>query len=494
MPTLFFSFLLLFLSNVLLSSERKLGYEVRLKEDANLSLLIPSLTADATRLIISKLDHKTQLRAGEVSTSFYNAFVVRITRDVRYNQFTVPNLNGQRIEIDGRLNGINETRFLIFEPVCMYRFCEFIKSQKTIKLFCPSHSRTVISSANRTPRAANSRTMYLISLDDYPFTTYDESNIPWKMSQPGWIQNLTPQDLRQLNVREISKDEYSLAQRFPANLFIDTLVTLEDNEDLTTFECSGGAFAITAPMVKLFKTNLSFLKKLWLQNIAIEEEAGDIFNDLVHKHAHLEDLELVSCRLGRKETVDSFLVLLESNSKLKALSLSEKSCVLIPDRASLLASVLRNNSILTKLDIAQADFYSSHMYDFAQAVCANTTLTNLDLSYNEINPETSDPLKTIIHNNATIKILKLDAALNQNTLSLLIDVFSKNTSLTYLSLGNHSVDHTVAEKIRYLIDTNASLTRLDLQKIYCAKDATDEIKTILTSNTTKIINLSFEEN
>ena len=416
--------------------------------------MLRQLPSELRSSILSKLEQKDVLCITAVNKAFYTASIVHLYSNIHYQAFSKCFLDGKRIQLHGLVTGINEYLFSNYDELSIRRLCDFLKGQETIKLDCPSVD----------PNAG-------------------------KGFAPGIPR--TPLKYQIANC-EITKDEYSAAKEKSIETFLYIVDNLKHNSGLASFTCAGAetgaSVAVTAPIVKSMQGGLSTIKKLCLSGLCIEEEAGKSFIHFVHNHPVLENLNLENCKLAEKD-IESFLYLLRFNTKLKKLDLC---CITFGEGAiKRLAFALYGNTTLTTLNIGSADLYSKDIIVLSKAICKNTSLTDLDLSANTMDGDTT-PLQSILHS-TIIKKLSLYDAIEAGCCDEIVDVLCKNSTLTQLDFGDICIDESLAQKLRYFMDTNGALKRLDLKNMWC-RDGTnrDEIKKCLTSSTTKIVDLSFD--
>ena len=153
--------------------------------------------------------------------------------------------------------------------------------------------------------------------------------------------------------------------------------------------------------------------------------------------------------------------------------------------APVLAAVLETNTTLTKLDLSWNNLGPAGAESLATALKTNTTLTNLDLSDNNLGPAGAESLATALKTNTTLTNLKLsDNNLGPAGAESLAIALKTNTALTNLNLSGSSLGPADAESLATALKTNTTLTNLVLSWNDLGPASAESLATALETNTT----------
>ena len=164
-----------------------------------------------------------------------------------------------------------------------------------------------------------------------------------------------------------------------------------------------------------------------------------------------------------------------------------------------LLHVLRTN-ITNKLKADQCRISNLEMESLARALAANSTLEELDISYNyDIGDIGIGHIGTALLTNTTLKILNISNCnlppclyTGSNHMIHICTALQTNTSLTTLNFAHCGISTLVAESLARALAVNSTLEELDISNNYNIGDiGIGHIGTALLTNTTlKILNIS----
>ena len=153
--------------------------------------------------------------------------------------------------------------------------------------------------------------------------------------------------------------------------------------------------------------------------------------------------------------------------------------------AAVLAAVLKTNTTLTNLDLSHNNLGPAGAQSFATALKANTTLTNLFLSDNNIGPAGAESLATALKTNTTLTDLSLFLNnIGPAGAESLATALKTNTTLTSLDLFCNNIGPAGAESLATALKANTTLTNLVLYDNDLGPAGAESLSTALKTNTT----------
>ena len=162
--------------------------------------------------------------------------------------------------------------------------------------------------------------------------------------------------------------------------------------------------------------------------------------------------------------------------------------------APVLAAVLETNTTLTKLDLSWNNLGPAGAESLATALKTNTTLTNLKLSDNNLGPAGAESLAIALKTNTALTNLNLSgSSLGPADAESLATALKTNTTLTNLVLSWNDLGPASAESLATALKTNTTLTKLDLSCNNLGPAGAESLATALKTNTT-LTNLNLFDN
>ena len=200
--------------------------------------------------------------------------------------------------------------------------------------------------------------------------------------------------------------------------------------------------------------------KLKLLNLNSNNMTGEAAEDLVlviKYNSNLEQLYLANNDLR----TFSILILqaLKENSKFKVLDLSDNN--MTGEAAEDLASVIKNNSNLEQLYLANNDLETSSIL-ILQALKETSKLKTLNLNSNNMTGEAAEDLATVIKNNSNLEQLSLANNDLKTSLLLILQALKENSKLKVLNLNDNNITGEAAEDLASVIKNNSNLEQLSL--------------------------------
>ena len=173
----------------------------------------------------------------------------------------------------------------------------------------------------------------------------------------------------------------------------------------------------------------------------------------------------------------------EANTTLTNLNLSINN--LGPTSAESLAPALKTNTTLIKLNLSINNLGPAGAESLATVLKTNKTLTKLNLSINNLGPGGAKSLATTLTTNTTLTDLDLGANnLGPAGAKSLAKALQSNTTLTILYLSRNNLGPTGARSLATVLETNKTLTKLNLSINKLGSGGAKSLATALTTNTT----------
>ena len=161
---------------------------------------------------------------------------------------------------------------------------------------------------------------------------------------------------------------------------------------------------------------------------------------------------------------------------------------------TVLAAVLEANTTLTNLNLSLNNIGSAGDESLATALKTNTNLTKLNLRSNNIGPAGGESLATELKTNTTLKNLNLSFnSIGPAGAESLTAALRANTTLTNLNLSDNDIGPAGAESLATVLKTNTTLTNLDLRGNNIGPAGAESLATVLKTNT-NLTNLNLSGN
>ena len=183
---------------------------------------------------------------------------------------------------------------------------------------------------------------------------------------------------------------------------------------------------------------------------------------------------------------------LETNTTLTNLELSDNN--LGPAGAESLATALKTNTALTNLELSGNNLGPAGAESLATALKTNTALTNLNLFCNNLGPAGAESLATALKTNTTLTNLNMSVNnLGPGGAESLATVLKTNTTLTNLDLSGNNLGPADAESLATALQKNKTLTNLNLSVNNLGPAGAESLAKALKTNTT-LTNLGLMRN
>jgi len=150
-----------------------------------------------------------------------------------------------------------------------------------------------------------------------------------------------------------------------------------------------------------------------------------------------------------------------------------------------LADVLKSNTTVTKLDLADNGIGNAGAAGLAEALKSNTTLAVLDLSRNVITDGGAADLAEALKSNTTLTVLNLPRnGIFDAGAAGLAEALKSNTTLTVLNLTSNGIGAAGAECLAEALKSNTTLTVLKMSDNDIGGAGAASLGVALKSNTT----------
>ncbi|KAL0208034.1 hypothetical protein P9112_010621 [Eukaryota sp. TZLM1-RC] len=174
---------------------------------------------------------------------------------------------------------------------------------------------------------------------------------------------------------------------------------------------------------------------------------------------------------------------LESNSTLTQLNLSDNN--IADEGASSLARALESNYTLTQMNLSDNNIADEGASSLARALESNYTLTQLNLSDNNIADEGASSLARALESNYTLTQLNLsDNNIADEGASSLARALESNSTLTQLNLSDNNIGYEGASALAHAVERNFTLTELVLWFNNISDEAASDFARALERNST----------
>ena len=174
-----------------------------------------------------------------------------------------------------------------------------------------------------------------------------------------------------------------------------------------------------------------------------------------------EKLRLETLKVRDVEPIEPLLEALTANRSLTDLDLSENG--IVHDHAALLSHVLEANPSLTTLNLSRNNIGNSGAFLLSRVLNERSTLTTLNLSMNNIDVDGAASISSALKRNKSITNLSLSFnSIGAGGAAHLSEALNENSCLTNLNLREDSLGDYGAVFISNALKVNSTLTTLDL--------------------------------
>ena len=288
------------------------------------------------------------------------------------------------------------------------------------------------------------------------------------------ISSLTHLVLKSINFSTVMIDE--LADLIKRNRFLEFISM--PNNNLQSF-----AFIL----LQALKT-LVYIESLDLNNNNMGEAATEHIADVIYNNcdSFLTELHLAGNDL--KSTAVVVLQALKKTTTLELLDLNNNGMTSMV--AEDLAGVIRCNSFLAKLHLANNDLKSSAVA-VLRALQGVSTLEVLDLSFNNMTSIVAEDLACVIKCNTCLAELRLADNDLKTAAVVVLQALQRITTVKLLDLSYNNMTSVVADDLAYVIISNSCLEKLYLAGNDLKSSGVVMFQALQGITTLKILDLNF---
>ena len=216
--------------------------------------------------------------------------------------------------------------------------------------------------------------------------------------------------------------------------------------------------------------------------------AVDSKNEIISSNVKLAFAYMKECVTYKKNLHSRLVYAFGSHLDLKSLKLVEISGT----GAGFLSDVLAVNTTLTDLDLSWNGIGDNGARSLSEALQVNTTLTDLDLSGNGIGASGAGFLSKALLMNATLSDLDLSGnGIGDSGADSLSEALTVNATLTHLNLSLNEIDASGVGSLSKALKENTKLTDLNLSENLIGDSGAASISDALKVNKTlTYLNLS----
>ena len=241
----------------------------------------------------------------------------------------------------------------------------------------------------------------------------------------------------------------------------DIAAVVSCNTKLQVIEVSGSKLQ-TVGAIKIMKASqrICTLKKLYLNNNNITEEAADDIATVISCNIHLQELNLGSNNLQTTGTI-KIAQSLQRISSLTKLYINHNN--ITDEAADDIATVISCNIHLQELNLGSNNLQTAGTIKIAQSLQRISSLTKLYINHNNITDEAADDIATVISCNIHLQELNLGSNNLQTAGTIKIaQSLQRISSLTKLYINHNNTTDEAADDIATVISCNIHLQELNL--------------------------------
>ena len=232
--------------------------------------------------------------------------------------------------------------------------------------------------------------------------------------------------------------------------------------------------------------HIATIEIMVIGNMDINEEASIAVASAIANNLKMFYLEIVNCHL-QNEAACQIITALRNISSLGTLILENNN--FSKDTTDDLATAVSVNCRLKKLKLANNNL-QHHAVVLTQALSQVKSLTDLDLSNNNMTDKVVDALALAIENNSSLQRVNLRGnALRTNGIMKIAQSLSWNSRLKVLDICNNQITEDAADAIAIAFLSNTSLEELYLDNNSLALGVKTLSATLKEISTLKILDL-----
>jgi Ran GTPase-activating protein (RanGAP) involved in mRNA processing and transport len=234
---------------------------------------------------------------------------------------------------------------------------------------------------------------------------------------------------------------------------------------------------------KALQSNCS-IKLLCFQSIHIPADRATEFAAMIQFNTTITDLAISP--IMSFGMADPIMVAISSNRTLTSVKFSfglpsgPSSDITVPINA------LFSNESITKLDLSGSKLSTPALNSIAEALLQNKSITEINLSRCRIEDECVSALVVVIESNSIIKTLNLSRnRFRKSGFDSLVRALKDNTTIEDINLSKPKHGFLEpGECLSYMINSNSSITKLDLSSAYGRPNDMIAVSHALCANTT----------
>ncbi|AZL16109.1 leucine-rich repeat domain-containing protein [Rickettsiales endosymbiont of Stachyamoeba lipophora] len=288
---------------------------------------------------------------------------------------------------------------------------------------------------------------------------------------------------QQINSKQKVEIEYTINSLEDLVNYIKAYDQLKDKHYLLKIDINQNESSINQDLINPLLDIIKLSNDQNLQqsiNISYNNEVIQItYDQAKHIANHITVLELASCGI-KAEGAKTIAGYLKTNTTLTSLNLGYND--IGTAGAIAIADTLNTNKTLASLDLKYNDIGAAGAKDLADTLKTNTTLASLDLELNGIKDAGAKDLASALKVNKSLASLNLELnSVRDAGAKDLADALETNTALTSLNLAYNNIKVGGAKDLANALTANKALTslKLDINNIgdAGAKDLAKALKT-----------------
>ena len=233
-------------------------------------------------------------------------------------------------------------------------------------------------------------------------------------------------------------------------------IVVSSNIELQEIDLSNNSFK-TQSVIKVVKalTTLSTLTSLNFSNNNLNGEAVDCIADILSNNSKLETVDLSGCNLQTVGAIKIAKALRIISSTLSVLNIAHNN--ITKKAASDIATLLTCTTKLQELYIAGNSFQTFGVVKIANALLNITTLTVLDIGYNNICDNVADSVAAVLSHNINLKKFYVNGNNLQATFVIkAVEALRSHLGLTVLNFSCSEINEQAADQLAVLLSHNSN--------------------------------------
>ena len=159
----------------------------------------------------------------------------------------------------------------------------------------------------------------------------------------------------------------------------------------------------------------------------------------------------------------------------------------------IIGKMLIENTTVTNLNLSGNEVDSECAGKICEGLCNNNTLTRLYLNGNKLDSECADKICEMLCINNTLRYLNFSGKLDSEGADKICEGLCNNSTLTHLDLSGNKLDSKCADKICEMLSNNNTLILLGLSRNKLDSEGADKICEGLCNNNT-LMHLDLSDN